>query len=117
MPATNAMNTTIASSDVIADRSTRSPAASTRCRNWLIGPAIDSSDEQTPSDDQAALDDAPARQELAVGVEQQDAHHDAGAERQHDDDDVLRLEAERVAGRNPGPRTPSTPTSDAVMPR
>jgi hypothetical protein len=94
----NAMNTTIASSDVIADRSSRSPAASTRCRNWLIGPAIDSSARRHAEHDQTALDHAPPRQELAVGVEQQDAHHDAATERQDDDRDVLRLQAERRLG-------------------
>ena len=66
--------------------------------------------------DQPALDDPSARQVLAVRVEQQDAHHDADTERQHDDREVLRLQAERLSAKS-GPRTPSTPTSEAVMPR
>ena len=45
----NAMNTTIASSDVTADRSSRLPARSTFWRNWLIGPATDSRASITPS--------------------------------------------------------------------
>ena len=56
-----------------------------------------------PSDDQAALDDASARQELAVGVQQQDAHHDADAERQDDDHEVLGLRARGVSVAKPGP--------------
>ena len=45
--------------------------------------------ERDPERDEPALDDAPAGQELAVRVEQQDAHHDAATQRQHDDGEVL----------------------------
>ena len=44
----NAMNTTIASSEVTADRSSR-PGRSALWRNWLIGPATDSRASITPS--------------------------------------------------------------------
>ena len=47
--------------------------------------------------DEAAFDDPPAVEVAAVRVEQQDAGHDAEPERQHDDDEVLRAEAERLA--------------------
>ena len=90
------MTTTTASSDVIAERS-MPPGASARCRNRLIGPAAGQRGEHEPEADQAALDDAPAMHVLAVGVEQQDAGHDAEPERQDDDHEVLRAEAQRLA--------------------
>ncbi len=54
--------------------------------------------QEDPEEHHAQLDRAPAGDVLAVVVEQQHAHHDADAERQHDHDQVLRREAERVAG-------------------
>ena len=43
------MTTTTASSEVTADRSSRSLGVSARCRNRLIGPATDSSASMSPS--------------------------------------------------------------------
>ena len=48
-PATNAMNTTIASNEVTAERSSRPLAASAVWSNRLIGPAIESSTSMIPS--------------------------------------------------------------------
>src|ERR687889_215207 len=86
MPAKNATPTTIDSNDVRSDRSGSGVVASAVAGDALTQP------------DRAALEDAPSRQEPAVRVQEQDPHHDADPERQHDDDEVLFLEAERRLG-------------------
>ena len=94
----NAMNTTTASSEVTADRSSRPLGRVGALEELADRPGDRQQREQDAEDDQAALDDPPARQVLAVRVEQQDAHHDPDAERQDDDREVLRLEPERRLG-------------------
>ena len=54
--------------------------------------------QQDPERDEAALDDPPAGEVLAVRVEQQDPGHDPEPERQDDDREVLGLEAEGLLG-------------------
>ena len=58
------MTTTTASSEVTPDRSSP-PGASARCSRRLIGPATDEQRQQDAEGDEAALDDAPARQVAA----------------------------------------------------
>ena len=89
------MTTTTASSDVTPDRS-RPPGASARCRSRLIGPATDSSARRMPRAMSPPSMTRRRGQVAAVGVEQQDAGHDAEPERQDDDDEVLGAEAERL---------------------
>ena len=54
--------------------------------------------QQDPQHDEAALDDPPAGEVLAVGVEQQDPGHDPEPERQDDDREALGLESEGLLG-------------------
>ncbi len=54
--------------------------------------------------------------QVSEGVEEQDADHDAEPERQDDDHEVLGSRPSESVAKS-GPRTPSTPTSEAAMPR
>ena len=95
MPAKNAMTTTTASSEVTPDRS--SPPR-------LVRPLEEAADragrgqrrQQDAERDERRLDDPAPMEVAAVRVEQQDPGHDPEAERQDDDREVLRLEAERL---------------------
>ena len=69
-----------------------------RVRKLLIWPDRAIAARRMPSATRLALDDPPSRDEAAVGVEEEDAHDDADPERQDDDDEVLRLQAEGRLG-------------------
>ena len=92
------MNTTMASSDVTADRSSSRGRRVGALQEPRDRPGDGQGHHEQAEGDEAALDDPSAGQVLAVGVEQQDAHHDADAEGQDDDRQVLGLEAEGLPG-------------------